>query len=323
MKAIQFATPRVPVYTDFPEPSPDRNEVLVRIEAVNTCPHWDMHLMNDEEMLPGMPLTYPYPVGQPGHEATGVVERIGTDVTVLEPGMRVAAWRDPGQDRPGSYAQYNVYDVDNLVEVPASLPAEKVASLELAMCVQVSFDRLLHNDLVQGKRFAVSGLGPAGIVALQMARAYGAAEVIGIEPVAERRHAAITLGFDRVYSPDSVELLEIRRGSDNAFDSAIDCTGFKQSIEFLMDRTTHAVSIFGVLREDLVFASRHWSKLALLGYEPHNRSAAKRALAAVIGGQIDLAPLVTTKLPLSRYVEGVKLLMEKKATKVCYLPWDD
>ena len=89
-----------------------------------------------------------------------------------------------------------------------------------------------------------------------------------------------------------------------------------------MDRTTAAVAIFGVLREEVVYRARH-RKLALLGYPGHFKAAAERALAHVVSGALRLQPLVTVSLPLRRYAEGVELLRRKRAVKVCFLPWEE
>jgi threonine dehydrogenase-like Zn-dependent dehydrogenase len=299
---------------------------------VTTCPHWDLHLMRGEPMFPGRALSYPYTPGQPGHEAMGEIVALGAGVSGLTggvsglaPGTRVAVWRDPGHQRPGCYAQYACVDAQNVIPVPAHLAPQAIAPLELAMCVQVSFDRLLLLDGVRDKRFGVSGLGPAGLVAVQMARAYGAREVVGIDPLPERRALAKRLGADAVLSPDPGDLPASEafpgpRSGEQALDAAIDCTGLKVSIEYLMDRTRQVVAIFGVLREDVIFGARHWSGLSLLGYGRHNRPAAERALALVTKGQLDLSPLVTHTMPLESYQEGIELLRAKKAIKVCFLP---
>jgi len=188
------------------------------------------------------------------------------------------------------------------------------------MCVQVSFDRLAQLDAVADARFGVSGLGPAGLVAVQLARAHGAHEVIGIDPLPDRRDLALELGADRALAPGDAALPADRSGA-LALDAAIDCTGLKVSIEALMDRTRGAVAIFGVLREEVTFAARHWSGLSLLGYGSHNRAAAKRALGFVRSGQLRLEPLVTHALPFARYEEGIALLRARQAIKVLFLPW--
>jgi threonine dehydrogenase-like Zn-dependent dehydrogenase len=156
-----------------------------------------------------------------------------------------------------------------------------------------------------------------------MARAYGAREIVAIEPLEGRRALAARLGADVVLPPDP-QAFPPGRLVPGALDAALDCTGLKASIEFLMDRTAETVAIFGVLRETVEFQPRHWGRyFALLGYGTHYREAAERALRLVAAGQLDLSPLVTHTLPFARYAEGVELLRAKEAIKVCYLPWEE
>jgi threonine dehydrogenase-like Zn-dependent dehydrogenase len=191
------------------------------------------------------------------------------------------------------------------------------------MCVQGSFDQLLRLDGIDGKRIAVSGLGPAGLIAVQMARAYGAREVIGIDPLHERRELANNLGTEQVLSPDEASL-PASRLIENSFDSALDTTGLKKSIEKLMQGTNGAVAIFGVLREQVMFGpDQWWGGFALLGYGSHERSQAEKALQLIKDGSLDLSLLVTHKLPLTRYAEGIDLLRRQKAIKILFDPWDE
>ncbi|MSU49855.1 MAG: hypothetical protein EXS37_12350 [Opitutus sp.] len=323
MKVLQIESPGRAVWKDAPVPSPAAGEVLVRVEAVATCPQWDLHIFGGQPMFPGTPLVYPYLPGQPGHEATGVVEALGAGVTTLRVGARVAVWRDTGRRPQGFYAQFNAFPADSLLEVPADLGAAEIASLELAMCVEVSFQQLAALGGIAGRRIGLSGLGPAGLVAVQLARAHGAAEVVGIDPVAERRALALALGAHRVVAPDA-ELWPASRGDDAlTLDDAIDLTGVPASIEFLMDRTRRCVALFGVLREQVRFAPRHLfgPGLILMGYGEHNRAAAETALRFIVERTLRLAPLVTHTLPFSRYAEGVELLRRKEAIKVLFDPW--
>ena len=90
-----------------------------------------------------------------------------------------------------------------------------------------------------------------------------------------------------------------------------------------MDRTYQVVTIFGVLRENVEFAPHHWGRLTLMGYGTHYREAAERALKLITDGKLNLRPLVTHTMPLTRYIEGVELLNKKEATKICFLPFVD
>ncbi|WP_239000857.1 zinc-dependent alcohol dehydrogenase [Jiangella asiatica] len=202
--------------------------------------------------------------------------------------------------------------------MPADLPPEALAPLELAMCVQVSFESLERRDAIAGQRIAIGGLGPAGLVAVQLARVHGAAEVIGIDPVAGRRRAAHELGADRVVRPEDLPEPRHRWTGDAPFDVAIDCVGSAPSVQYLMDRTRLAVALFGVLREDVAFGWKHFIGLGLLGYGEHHRGAAEVALRHVLDGRLDLGALVTQSMPLTDYEEGHALLGTREALKICF-----
>lgn len=320
MKALQILEPGRAEWTDTNVPDPGDGEVLVKVLGVTTCPHWDIHLMDGDPMFPGGGIEYPYTPGQPGHEAMGEVVAAGPGTAGPAVGARVAAWRDPGHRRPGCYAQFVCMAVENVLQVPGSLEPAQIASLELAMCLQVSFDQLGQLDAVRGQRVGIGGLGPAGLIAVQMAKHYGAREVVGIDPLPQRRALARELGADVALAPGD-DRFERGAHSDDALDAALDCTGLKVSIEALMACTRRVVAIFGVLREDVVYGPGYWGRLSLLGYGRHNRQAAERALRLITDGTLRLSPLVTQVLPFTRYAEGVELLRNKQAVKIMFDPW--
>ena len=321
MKILQIEAPGRAQWKESPVPVPGPGEVLVRVLGVATCPHWDLHIFGGKPMFPGMPLSYPYLAGGPGHEAAGEVVALGPGVKQLRLGARVAAWRDTGKPRPGFYAQFNTFHEDDLLETPATLSVADTASLELAMCVEVSFQQLDALGGVAGRRIGLSGLGPAGLVAVQLARAHGAAEVIGIDPNPARRALAESLGAHRTLAPDAAAWPASR--DTGALDDAIDLTGLPASIEFLMDRTRRCVALFGVLREEVRFASRHLfgPGLILMGYGSHNRPAAETALRFITENKLRLAPLITETMPFTRYAEAVEKLRRQEAIKILFDPW--
>jgi len=322
MKVLQVTAPQEYEILEVPTPQPGPGEVLLRVEAVTTCPQWDLHLRHNEPMFPGHQFHYPYTPGQPGHEATGEIAAVGPDVTGLEIGERVSAWRDPGHNVPGCYAQYVVRRAEDVICVPSHLPPAATAPLELAMCVGASFLMLKEMNVLRGRRCGVTGLGPAGLIAAQMARAEGALEVIGFDLSAARRERALALGVDAAYDPraDLAHEFPARPGKAG-LDCAVDCVGAKASVEFLMDRTADVVALFGVQREDYTFAPRHYMRLRLCGYPGHSRAAAEYAVRLVENGSLDLAALVTHHLPLEKYGEGIALLETQQAIKVCFWPW--
>ena len=323
MKSLQVTAPGQFEIFDVPTPQPKAGEVLMRVEAVTTCPQWDLHLRHNEPMFPGRPFQYPYAAGQPGHEATGFIEAVGEGVTEVQAGDRVSAWRDPGHQSPGCYAQFVILNADGVIKVPAHLPFEATAPVELAMCVAASFLVLKTMDAVRGRRFGVMGLGPAGLIAMQMARAEGAREVIGFDFSAQRGEFARSLGLDAYYDPRSDLTATVpARPAKPTMETSIDCVGAKSAIEFLMDHTSDVVALFGVQRETVAYEPRHWgSGLRLCGYPGHSRAAAEYAVNLIAQGALNLAPLATVHLPLERYNEGIAMLERQEAIKVCFRPW--
>ncbi len=316
MKSLQVTAPKEFKILETPIPQPGRGEVLMRVNAVTTCPQWDLHLRHNEPMFIGHQFHYPYTPGQPGHEATGVIEQVGDGVTGLSAGDRVSAWRDPGHEFPGCYAQFVVHKAENVIRVPEGLPDESLAPIELAMCIATPFRGLEKMDAIQGRVFAVSGLGPAGLVAVQMAKAAGATTVLGIDPVRERRALALKAGADLCISPGEPISDEMQP------QTSIDCVGSKASVEALMDITQDVIALFGVQREDYTIQPKH-NRLTILGYKGHFRQSAEYAVDLIRQGKLDLGLLVTHTYPLSRYAEGIELLEKQQAVKVCFRPWED
>ncbi len=324
MKILQVGPYPQAEILDVPIPEPGPGEVLLRVEAVTTCPQWDLHLRHNEPMFLGHSFRYPYTPGQPGHEATGTIAALGDGVTGLSVGERVSAWQDPGHGKPGCYAQFVVLKAEGVIAVPAELAYEATASVELAMCVGATFLMLREMNVFRGRIVGINGLGPAGLIAAQMARAEGAAEVFGFDlSVARCDYAVVHAGLTSAHDPRTApESLFPARPKKASLHCGIDCVGAKQSVEWLMDRVGDTVALFGVQREDYSFSPRHYHPmLRLCGYPGHSRAAAEYAVSLIASDRLDLTPLVTHTLPLERYNEGIDLLESQQAIKVCFHPW--
>jgi threonine dehydrogenase-like Zn-dependent dehydrogenase len=319
MKILQVTAPKEFKILEVPTPEPGPGQILMRVDGVATCPQWDLHLRHNEPMFVGHTFVYPYTEGQPGHEATGFVEALGPGVTSLKVGDRISAWRDQGHERWGCYAQFVIQDEASVIPVPDGPSAEALASVELAMCISTVFRGLAQMGAIAGRVFGVNGLGPAGLVAMQMARAEGATTVIGFDPVAERREKALSMGADEVYDPTSADTDE-KIPPRARLQTSIDCNGGKAAVEWLMDHTADCVGLFGVQREDYVYSLGRQG-LTILGYKGHSRESAEYAVGLIREGKLDLAPMITHVLPLERYNEGIELLEARKAIKVMFRPW--
>lgn len=320
MKALQIMAPEKAEWIEAEIPTPGPGQVLVRVLAVTTCPQWDLHIYYGRPMFdPNQSVPFPFTLGQPGHEMTGLVEALGAGVDVFRVGQRVSAWRDQGQHRPGCYAQYAIIDAENLLAVPEEMPLMQTAPLELAMCVGASFIPLAKYDVIRGTRFGVSGLGPAGLVAAQMAKAEGASEVIGLDLSPSRREYALSLGMvDQAVDPRDADALP-ERNAPGALEVAVDCVGYRSSVEYMFAHTRDIVALFGVQREPYTYTQY---TLSIFGYPGHSRPAAEYALSKMIAGQLNLKALVTHEMGFQDYARGVEMLKAQQAIKIGFLPWE-
>ena len=317
--ALHLTAPGAFEIIELPVEPPADDEVVVEVEAVNTCPQWDMHLWRNEPMFAGGSLDFPYTPGQPGHEMVGRVIETGRGVTTLRAGERVAAWRDPGHDIHGSYATHVTRKAEFLLPMPDDLPATACASLELAMCIASIFLDLKRHNFLPCRSLGVAGLGGAGLIAMQMAKAVGVERVVGIDTDASRRAYTEKLGYGETFDPAEKDALPARH-EDGALDIAIECVGHQSAFDCLAERTRSIVALFGVQREDYAYRLAYAGPpLIVWGYPGHFRESAEFARELILAGKVDLVPLATHTLPLRDYAAAVELLLSRKAIKVCLL----
>ncbi|NQU11571.1 zinc-binding dehydrogenase [bacterium] len=316
MKTIQIIAPGNARVVDRPVPKPAANEVLVRVHCCVTCPHWDISLFRGVDIFerPGYP-KYPIPPGYPGHEMAGTVVAVGRRVRKLKTGDRVATLVTAGEDQPGFYAEYAARPENTLAPLPRGVSFETGASMEMSRYVRAH----LKVIDVRGLRAGVVGLGPAGLIALQMLRAMGAREVVAIDRLPARLALARKLGAtETINSARPVPLRKLARAPLRA---SVDCTGAAAGLQVAFDYTHGPVVVFGVVHGDARFGTRHWFQGT---YLPRRMSPDAKDTEFVLDlwrkKQLETARLISARLPFAEYAKGIKLLMDRKAIRVAYYP---
>ena len=230
---------------DCPIPVPAPHEVLVRISSVGVCGS-DVHYY-EHGRIGSFQVTEPLVLG---HEASGVVEAVGTAVKRLSPGDRVSL--EPGvpdlacpqciagrynlcEDMKfhatppydGSFAEYVVHHELFTHPVPDSLSDDAAALLEP---LSVALWACEKGGVTAGSRVLVTGVGPVGLLVVQVARALGASEVVASDVNAQRLELARTLGATRVFDPSG-------DGPPASFrpDVLLDCSGIPAAIRAAVD----------------------------------------------------------------------------------------
>ena len=184
MKAIQVSQtggPEALVLVDVPTPKPKPDEALVQIKAAGVN-FIDVYFREGR---------YPAPVPFiNGQEGAGVVTEIGSDVTVVQPGDRVAY-----TGRLGSYAEYAAVPAERLVKIPDGLDFKQAAA---AMLQGMTAHYLTHSTykLRAGETALIhAAAGGVGLLLVQMAKMIGA-RVIGTAGTAEKAQLARDAGAD-------------------------------------------------------------------------------------------------------------------------------
>jgi len=154
-------------YEDAPMPEPGPADVRLRVHAAAVNPvDWKIRAGYLSSMIPYvMPLTI-------GWDVSGVVERVGAEVTHLAVGD--AVYCRPDITRDGSYAEYMVVRASEVAAKPQTLSHNEAAAVPLAGLTawQGLFD---HGHLKQGERVLIhAGAGGVGSFAIQFAKSAGA-----------------------------------------------------------------------------------------------------------------------------------------------------
>ncbi len=214
-------------------PVPAADEVLIRVASVGVCGS-DTHYFTHGRIGP-------FVVEQPlvlGHEASGVIVAVGEGADAARVGSRVSiepqrACRVCEQCKKGAYnlcpemqffatppidgafAEYVTIQSDYAHDIPDSVSAHAAALMEP---LSVGIWACQKAGVTAGSRVLIAGAGPIGLVTAQVARAFGATEIIITDISEERLAVAAQHGATRaLHASESVEEMTV--------DAFIDASG--------------------------------------------------------------------------------------------------
>jgi S-(hydroxymethyl)glutathione dehydrogenase / alcohol dehydrogenase len=248
MKAAVFHGPKLPLSIEDVElDKPQDREVLIKTVASGVC-HSDLHFVEG---------LYPYAAPAVlGHEAAGIVEEVGKQVTYVKPGDHVicclsvfcgnceqcmsghpnrcsnkaATQRKPG-DKPrisqkgqpvnqfldiSSYCEKMLLHENAVVKIREDLPLDRAALIGCGVTTGVG--AVLNTAKIEpGSTVAVFGAGGVGLAAIQGARIAGARKIIAVDMFEGKLAMAKRLGAtDTVDASSSDPVDEIRKLTDGA-----------------------------------------------------------------------------------------------------------
>lgn len=311
---------------NLPIPEPKDNQVLLKMDSVGICGsdvhYWTHGAIGDFVVKAPMVL---------GHEAAGVVAKLGASVKSLKVGDRVAI--EPGvpcrgcnycktgvynlcpdmqfcatPPVHGNLARYYVHDADFCYKLPDHMSLEEGALME-PLAVGVHACRRAGVSL--GKKVLICGAGPIGLVNLLTARAMGAAEVVVTDVVDNRLEVAKSMGATHTYkvgrskTPEEMaaDIEELLNGEKP--DVTIECSGVEASVRFGIFATKSGgmLVLVGLGKPELTLpivnaAVREVDIRGIFRYA----NCYPTAIAMVASGKVDVKPLITHRYTLEETV---------------------
>lgn len=339
MRKVTWLGPGRLAFQEDGERPPDQpcgSEVLLRVTAAAICAT-DLHLIEGRLPIASPPLVL-------GHEIAGVVEACGSQVRGFRPGDRVkcdsvigcggCCWcrrgatqfcpsgAELGITRPGGWADWVVAPERNLYLLPEEIPDDVAAVMD------VEVPRALAKARVRpGEKVAIFGPGPAGLIAVQLARLAGAEPVIlcGTRPdrlaLGQRLGAHYTVEVNRDPAVETIRELTDGAGADVGFDAAGTSRAVRDLVDALRPQGRAVLyGLHGAPMPEFPVDQVVLKDLVVYGALP-DRTGWDELIVLVASGRLDLASLITHRFPLERAPEAVRLLSarESGAVKVVLL----
>lgn len=216
-----------------------------------------------------------------------------------------------GIGRNGGFAQYATIPLRTTWKNDPKISVEAMSVQEpLGNAVNV-----VTKAQVKGKKVLVMGLGPTGLCAGMVAKAYGAKEVVGVNRREYRRKLAKKVGFDRVVE-------EVDSSEHNTFDAVLEMSGNRIGIETALEaaRIAGKIIAFGIPKEKI---SIDWGKY-FINKELSMESVFGRMIwdtwkdttKLLVSGKVDLRKIITHKFKLSEFEDAMKVMKSGECGKI-------
>lgn len=315
---------------DIPEPGCGSDQVLLEVKAVGVCGS-DIHMWRENQSWEiKLPLVL-------GHEFAGVVAEVGENVTGLKPGDRVTCETAAevcgqcvyclsgdynlcpsrlgyGALADGAFTRYVAARPQILHRVPDQVPFEHAALTE-PICV--AYNALVEKTTFKpGDLVVIQGVGPIGIMALQIARLRGAGIIValGTDIDKHRLEVAAELGAHYTLNVQQEDPTALIRSLGDGFgaDLVVDCTGvsraLKQSLELV--RPNGRITKIGWGPQPLDFSLDFLvgKAVTLQGSFSHTYPTWERALGLLAQGQVNLGPVIGDIYPLEEWEAAFKAM---------------
>ncbi|TAK20377.1 MAG: alcohol dehydrogenase [Chloroflexota bacterium] len=335
MRAVSFLGNRQAVVIEKPDPIPGPGQIIVRMVRAAICGS-DLHgYRRDGERAPD-------PKRTPGHEPVGVIAQVGPGVENLAVGQRVLVYHRVGcgncrpcrtgntnicmfpryGDWEGSDADYARCYARYCYPIPDDLSWDDAVVIS---CQGGTAYAPLRRVGASGRdAIVVSGLGPVGLNVVALGRAMGAT-MIGLDPMAERRALATSLGAAATFDPRENPAEDVRKLTDGGANALIETSGSAAAHAKVQEYVTteamvaivglghtepsmNPISLFG--KQITLFASNlypEWMLPEIIGFVQKKR--------------VPLSQIISHRVPLSDASRAFQMADSATTGKIVFA-WD-
>jgi threonine 3-dehydrogenase len=323
---------------EVPVPTAGPADVLIKVDRVSIC-GTDLHIYKWDQLMDETfgetPMVF-------GHEYSGQVVEVGERVTRVQVGDKVSGethiacgkcrlcrtgqqhicpdTKLVGVMRPGCFGEYVAIPEENVWVNPPDMDPD-IAT------IQEPFGNAVYTVLsgeVAGRSLLVMGCGPIGLMAVAIAKASGAGPIFAVDINEYRLTMAEQVGATRVINgreEDAVAVIQSMTegiGADVSLEMSGAPVGIRQAFQAM--RSGGRISILGLPSEPLEFDLSNL--IVLKGAEVHGIYGRKMyetwyQTRTLLGeGLVDLEPLITHRMKLEDFEEGIELLSKGEAGKI-------
>jgi len=276
MRSVAVVKPNRIELVDIPEPEPGPYEIRIKTEISYICNATDRKLIQGH--FPGVD-TYPLLLG---HESAGIVDALGDKVRHYEIGQRVIGGLllntpDPAYASGwGGMSEYVLatdnlameedglgdteHGWDELYQVQRSVPPDiSVEDAGLLCTWREVYAGFSDFQLKKEDSLLVFGAGPVGMSFVRFARLLGMGYIGCVDPVAEKREKALSLGADEAFSPDDGALQGLADIRGEKLDAVIDAVGREEIINASLPLVTMGakICVYGVIDKPVISVEKH------------------------------------------------------------------
>ena len=341
MKALVKAKAELGIWMqDIPTPEVGHNDVLIKVRRSAIC-GTDIHIYKWDEWARN---TIPVPLAV-GHEFSGEIVDVGSEIRGFEPGDRVSAEGHitcgvcrncragrrhlcintvgVGVSRPGAFAEYISVPAFNVFKLPDAISDDMAAILDPlgnATHTALSFD-LVGEDVL------ITGAGPIGVMAVAIARYAGARHIVITDvneyrlELARKLGASVALNVSNGSLEDTMKTLGMTEG----FDVGMEMSGNPQAFRDLL-RTMHhggKVAILGIPPDE---TSIDWTQvifkgLILKGIYGREMFETWYKMSSMIQSGLNIEPVITHHFDIDEFQPAFELMASGQSGKVI-LHWN-